>query len=243
MTKNRLFTPFAVAMIAIIVVCTVAEFIFSDDHTLTLVRCLAIAGAILGVTNCVLSSDGSIWNYLAGVPAVVFQGIVSLHEGNIGIGCMALAFLAPMQIIGYFMWKRNGASLSSDADEATVKARRLNWWMRVLVAVVIAVCSYALGLVLRHFGANSPWLDAAAVVMQIVAQILMTFVFMEQWAIWIVVNAVYMSLWAHTLWIHIGEQKPLSNDVVMIAMWVCYFVISIHGFRVWHHLSKSSDSQ
>lgn len=233
MAKNRLFTPFAIVMIAIIVACTVAEFVVSDDHSLSLMRCVGMAAAILGVTNCVLSSDGSIWNYIAGVPAVLCQGLVSLNEGNIGIGWMAIAFLIPMQIIGFFMWTRRGASLSSDSDEAQVEGRRLTWLQRSLLILLIAASSYGLGLVLRHFGALSPWLDAAAVVMQVIAQILMTFAFMEQWAIWIVVNATYLGLWCHTLML-----QPSSNAVVMIAMWACYFIISIHGFRVWHNISK-----
>lgn len=231
--RNSVFSGFALVMIALIVLCTAAELIVTNEWPLTLIRVVGIAAAVFGVTNCVLSSDGSIWNYFFGVPAVLFQGMVALHEGNIGIGWMDLLFLVPMQVIGFFMWMRHGASVSADGEQAQVQGRRLSGRQRVLVSVLIVLLSAGLGVILRHFGATSPWLDAAAVVMQIVAQLLMTLVFMEQWAVWIVVNATYLCLWTHTAII-----EPSSNAFVMIAMWACYFVISIHGLRTWRRISK-----
>lgn len=220
-------------MLCIIVSCNIIELFVTGGWPLSTIRIVAFAAAVLGVANVVLSSDGSIWNYVFGLPTVICQGVVALYEGNIGIGWMNLAYLVPMQIIGFFMWTRHGASMSSDAQQAQVQGRRLSWPQRVLGAVAIAVASVITGMVLKHFGAISPWLDASAVVMQIVAQLLMTFVFMEQWAIWIVVNAVYCCLWTHTMFIH-----PSSNAAIMIAMWLCYFIVSIHGFRVWQKISK-----
>lgn len=231
--KTKIFTPFAIVMISLIVACTAAELVISDQWPLTLIRITGIIAAVLGVTNCALSSDGNIWNYIFGVPAVVCQGIVSLSEGNIGIGWMALLFLVPMQIIGFVMWMRHGASLSSDGEQSQVRGRRLNVWQRVAVILLIAAATSVLALVLRHYGTNSPWLDAAAVVMQVVAQFLMTFAFMEQWVVWIIVNATYLCLWIHTAMIDAS-----SNAFVMIAMWACYFIISVHGLRVWLKISR-----
>lgn len=231
--KTSVFSPFAIVMIVLIVACSAAELVVSNQWPLSLIRIVGIAAAVCGVTNCVLSSDGSIWNYFFGLPAVLFQGIVALSEGNIGIGWMDLLFLVPMQVIGFFMWMRHGASVSSDGEQAQVKGRRLDNFQRFDVCVLLIVLILGLSTALFHFGATSPWFDAAAVVMQIVAQILMTLVFMEQWAVWIVVNATYLCLWTHT-----AILEPGSNAFVMIAMWACYFVISIHGLRVWHRLSK-----
>lgn len=231
--KNSILSPFAITMLCIIVSCNVVELFVAGEWPLSIIRIVAFAAAVLGVANVVLSSDGSIWNYIFGLPTVICQGVVALYEGNIGVGWMDLAYLVPMQVIGFFMWTRNGASMSADAQEAQVKGRRLNWTMRTLGVIAIAIASVLTGMALKHFGATSPWLDGAAVVMQIVAQLLMTFAFMEQWAIWIVVNTVYLGLWTHTMIIH-----PSSNAAIMIAMWFCYFIVSIHGFRVWHRISK-----
>lgn len=239
MSKNKVLSPFAIIMIAVIVAFTILDAIFNNEGPFTSIKVVAIVAAVCGVVNCVLSSNASIWNYFFGLPAVLCQGIVALHDGNIGVGWMDLAFLVPMQFIGFFMWMRHGASVSADADESMVQGRRLSWPQRILVLICTAICTAGLAMVLKHFGANSPILDGGAVVMQIVAQILMTFVFMEQWAVWIVVNTVYLGLWSHTYILSLSNPEINGgNALLMIAMWLCYLVIAIHGFRVWSNISK-----
>lgn len=230
--KTRTLSVTSVAMIVCILLCTAADAIFNNNGAFTAMKLFAMIAAVCGVVNCALSSDGSIWNWLFGLPAVVFQGIVALHDGNIGVGYMDLFFLVPMQVIGFAIWARRGASLSKDADVSQVKGRTLSWPMRILLVIVVGIALACLSPILSHFHSNSPWFDAAAVVMQIVAQILMSLAFMEQWVVWIIVNATYVMLWVSTL-VHGGE-----NAMLMIAMWLCYFVMSVHGLRVWMKISK-----
>lgn len=232
MEKNKVISPFAAIMISIMVVITVIDAVMNADGAMSAIKITAMFAAICGVVNCSLSSDGSIWNWLFGLPAVACQGIVALHDGNVGVGWMDLAFLVPMQIIGLVVWMKRGASLSSDGDDAQVNGRRLKWWQAMFICLAIAAALTCLSPLLRSMNSNAPWLDAAAVVMQIVAQILMTLAYMEQWLIWIVVNTVYLVLWIVT-YINGGD-----NAVLMIAMWACYLVISIHGFRIWCKISK-----
>lgn len=240
MTKNKLLSPFAIVMIAGIVACTLVEFFLNyDGGPVSVISIVTMCAAIFGVVNCVMSSDGSIWNFIFGLPAVVLQGVVSLNEGNYGIGWMALAFLTPMQIVGFFMWMRHGAELSSDGQQAQVQGRRLSWAQRLVVAMVVAAGTAGLSILLRHVGSNSPVLDAGAVVMQVVAQILMTFAFMEQWVLWMIVNSVYLGLWTHTYVLSFSNPEISgSNALLMIFMWVFYLIISIHGFRVWMKISE-----
>lgn len=239
MKKNKLFDTFALVMIGGIVLITLLDALLINRGPITVIKAVTIVAAILGVTNCVLSSNASIWNYLFGLPAVVFQGIVALNEGNYGIGTMDLVILVPMQVVGFFVWTRRGAALSSDTQQAQVQARRLTWQQGVLVGLIAVVCTFGLGLVLRHYGANSPWLDGGAVVLQIIAQILMTLAFMEQWVIWILVNSVYIGIWVHTYILSFTNPDISANNAaLMIAMWVFYLIIAIHGLRVWMNISR-----
>lgn len=239
MKKNKLFDTFALIMIGGIILITILDALFIHEGPITLIKAVTIVAAILGVTNCVLSSNASIWNFVFGPPAVICQGIVALHEGNYGIGTMDLVILVPMQIVGFFVWMRRGAALSADSEQAQVKARRLNLMQGILVAVTTVTCTLGLGLLLDHYGANSPWLDGGAVVLQIIAQILMTLAFMEQWVIWIIVNSVYVGIWVHTYVLSFSNPEISgSNAILMIAMWVFYLIISIHGLRVWMKISR-----
>lgn len=232
MEKNRIFNPFGICMTVGIVLCSIVEAVLAYDGSFGAMQAMAMAAAILGVMNCVLCSDASIWNYLFGIPAVIFQGIVALNAGNIGVGWMDIALLVPMQVAGFFLWVRRGANLSAQADEAQVKVRRLTPYQRIALLFGIGVCLMCLSPVLKHFNATAPWIDAAAVVLQLVAQVLMILAFMEQWVLWIVVNGTYLLLWV----VSALQDKP--GSVLMIVMWSFYLIISIHGLRVWYRISK-----
>lgn len=232
MKKTKMFSPFAICMIVGVIVCILADAIFYHPAEFTWMEILAIAAAILGVFNVVLSSDGNIWNYIFGVATVTSYGIVAFNADNYGDGVMNLACLLPMQFLGFFMWKNRGADLSKDARDAQVEGQRLSWKGRALVFCVGAVAVAGLAMVLTIVQSTAPWLDATKTVLNITAQVLMTFAFMEQWVLWIIVNIVSVTLWI----VSAMEGKPGSE--IMIIMWVFYLIISIHGFRVWLKISK-----
>ena len=52
-SKPRNFTPFAIVMISLIVACTAAELVISNQWPLTQIRIKGMAAAVMGVTNCV----------------------------------------------------------------------------------------------------------------------------------------------------------------------------------------------
>ena len=206
---------------------------FRGGSTLSWIKAVTMAAAIFGVINCAMSASGSIWNYFLGVPAVILQGIVALHDGNYGIGIMEFVYLVPMQIAGFVIWMRRGAKLSSDTQEAQVQGRTLSWKARFLVLGGIVLALACLAPLLKLINANAPWLDAAAVIMQVVAQVLMTLAYMEQWIIWMVLNLTYIVLWSVTWY-----QTSSENAILMIAMWFFYFILSINGYIVWKRISK-----
>ena len=220
---------------------------------------LGSAAGIAGVFCVVLVAKGSIWNYLFGLVNVSLYAWISYKASLYGDACLNAFYYFPMQFIGWWQWRRRaqisplaslgredraeasvGRDEQGDAVETpvrdergrnTVRARRMDWTWRIVLALGCAAAVVACGFALRHFGDPQPFKDSATTVLSIVAQALMALAFMEQWALWIITNVLSVIMWS--ILAFIGE--PHSG--LMVIMWSFYLLNSINGLRVWLKLS------
>ena len=72
-------------------------------------------------------------------------------------------------------------------------------------------------------------LDAVVMTLNIAGQILLSFAFMEQWYIWILVNISSITLWSVALAGGLGS----GNAVVMLVKYIFYLLNSLNGLRIW----------
>ncbi|EUJ37880.1 hypothetical protein BTHER_03254 [Brochothrix thermosphacta DSM 20171 = FSL F6-1036] len=73
-------------------------------------------------------------------------------------------------------------------------------------------------MMLDYFGSNQPYLDSITTAISVVAQILMTLRYKEQWLLWIVVNILSIILWI------------IAGNPSMVAMWVAFLFNSSYGY-------------
>ena len=194
----------------------------------------SIAG-IAGVLCVVLVAKGNIWNYLFGIVNVSMYAYISYKASLYGDAALNALYYVPMQFIGWWQWRKRGASVSeAEAGGAgvQVKARRFTWHQRAVLALGCAAGVIAVGYVLKHFGDPQPFKDSATTVLSIVAQALMALAFMEQWALWIITNVISVVMWC------ICVVRGEAHAAVMVIMWVFYLLNSLNGFRVWLKLSR-----
>ena len=220
---------------------------------------LGSAAGIAGVFCVVLVAKGSIWNYLFGLVNVSLYAWISYKASLYGDACLNAFYYLPMQFIGWWQWRRRaeisplaslgredraeasvGRAEQGDAVETpvrdergrnTVRARRMDWTWRIVLALGCAAAVVACGFALRHFGDPQPFKDSATTVLSIVAQALMALAFMEQWALWIITNVLSVIMWS----ILAFRGEPHSG--LMVIMWSFYLLNSINGLRVWLKLS------
>ena len=194
----------------------------------------SVAG-IAGVLCVVLVAKGNIWNYLFGIINVSMYAYISYKAALYGDAALNALYYVPMQFIGWWQWRKRGASMSqADADGRSmqVKARRFTWNQRILLALGCAVGVIAVGYVLKHFGDPQPFKDSATTVLSIVAQALMALAFMEQWVLWIITNVISVIMWC------ICVARGEAHAAVMVIMWAFYLLNSLNGLRVWLKLSQ-----
>lgn len=194
----------------------------------------SVAG-IAGVLCVVLVAKGSIWNYLFGLVNVSMYAYISYTASLYGDAAMNALYYLPMQFIGWWQWRKRGATISEqEAAEGScqVKARRCSWKQRTLLAISCTAAIVVGGFVLEYFGDPQPFKDSTTTVLSIVAQALMALAFMEQWILWIITNVVSVAMWV------VCVIRGEAHAAVMVIMWSFYLLNSINGLRVWHKLSR-----
>ena len=228
--KNKVLNFYDCFLIAGVIVTNVVYSVLTG--TLDIPGSIA---SITGVLCVVLVAKGNIWNYAFGVVNVSLYAYISYNAALYGDACLNALYYLPMQFIGWWQWRKRGASISEKEgtdDGVQVKARRLDWQQRVLLAFGCFAAVAAVGFLLKHLGDPQPFKDSTTTVLSIVAQALMALAFMEQWALWIISNVISVILWS--VFVIRGEE----HAGVMVIMWVFYLLNSINGFRVWLRLSR-----
>ena len=194
----------------------------------------SVAG-IAGVLCVVLVAKGSIWNYVFGLVNVSIYAYISYKAAIYGDAALNALYYVPMQFIGWWQWRKRGASVSESeagAQSVQVKARRFSWKQRALLFIGCAVAVIGGAYILDYFGDPQPLKDSTTTVLSIVAQALMALAFMEQWILWIITNIVSVIMWV------VCMARGEAHAAVMVIMWVFYLLNSLNGLRVWIKLSR-----
>ena len=244
---NLAFNIFLVTgMLVALVITTI--FKLQQPGVKTFMLILASFGAMMGIVNTVLSANGHILTFVFGLLDVLVATIVYLDNGIMGNFALHAFYFLPMQFIGFWQWQKRGAKLKGkEGEDSRVNARRLTgkeWaWLAAGVVVGIAVLYLILHPVdVSKFRAgkissvDNPkiLLDAVVMTLNIAGQVLLSFAFMEQWYIWILVNISSISLWAVAL----ASGTGSGNAAVMLIKYIFYLLNSLNGLRIWLNLSR-----
>ena len=228
--KNKVLTGYDWFLIVGVIITNIIYSVLTGTMDV-----LGSVAGITGVLCVVLVAKGSIWNYAFGLVNVSLYAWISYKAALYGDAGLNALYYLPMQFIGWWQWRKRGAAISeseSAGEGVQVKARRLDWSQRVLLALGCFAAVTAVGFLLKYLGDPQPFKDSATTVLSIVAQALMAWAFMEQWALWIITNVISVVMWS------VCVLRGEAHAGVMVIMWVFYLLNSINGFRVWLKLSK-----
>ena len=126
-------------------------------------------------------------------------------------------FFAVIALWGWWQWLRGVQS-----DGAALSVRRLDSQGLLRLVLACAVLWPATGLFLRHFtDTDVPWWDAFPTALSVVGQFLLGRKFIENWAVWVLVNGVSVALFAYKgLWLTAG-------------LYLVFIGLSVVGWRAW----------
>ena len=126
-------------------------------------------------------------------------------------------FFAVIALWGWWQWLRG-----MQPDGAALSVRRLDSQGLLRLVLACAVLWPATGLFLRHFtDTDVPWWDAFPTALSVVGQFLLGRKFIENWAVWVLVNGVSVALFAYKgLWLTAG-------------LYLVFIGLSVVGWRAW----------
>lgn len=174
-----------------------------------------VAGALTGGLGVWLTVRRSVWCWPVGMVNVALYAFVFVHAKLYSDAGLQLVYLA-MSAYGWWAWLRGGTGGRELPVARTPRA--------LLGGLLVAGALGTLGLgtlLARHTDAALPFFDAGTTSFSLAAQLLMTRKWIENWALWIAVDVVYVYMYV---------VKDLYATAILYAV---FLGLAVAGFRAW----------
>ncbi len=182
---------------------------------------LGITAAVTGMMYTILAGKGKILCFVFGLVNTPLYAYISYANGYYGDFTLNVYYFV-MMFPGLVFWGRNQAK---SAEEGIVRTR-LSAKARFELTACCAAAIIALWLVLRLVGGNRPLCDAVTNVLSIAAMLLTVRRAIEEWIMWIIVDAVEVFMWAKA-WFAGG------GAVSVLLMWLLFLANGIYLLSLW----------
>lgn len=173
---------------------------------------MGVVSATAGIAYVVISGKGRPIAYAFGAVNAIAYSCIAARAAYYGEVALNVLCYLPLMLVGFIAWRRN-----MNASTGEVLKRALAACGRLACALVICLATASLGWVLWQMGDPLPLADALTTVMSVAAMVLSVGRYAEQWALWIVVDAVSVGMWAYAFSFGAGS-------VATLLMWVVYLV-------------------
>lgn len=241
---------FLTVIIATTVIFSLQGTDYSKWSSILLNWVISPVSAITGILCVVLVARGSIWNYFWGLINCISYGYLAYRTGYYGDMVLNWFYFLPFQFIGFVWWRKN----LQPGSKTYVKMKRLSFKQAIaltaggiVATVIFGLCLFSLDnwfitAMKRNVSIYNyidgtfhiPYLgaifDASTEVLQIIAQILMTLAFAEQWILWILTNVITIIMWVTVI---IADKTSVPWALPTLVMWIAYLVNSVYGYVNW----------
>ncbi|HZK04148.1 MAG TPA: nicotinamide riboside transporter PnuC [Bacteroidaceae bacterium] len=190
---------------------------------------LSFTGGLFGILCVVFGAKGNILNFAFGLIGSAISGYIALKTGLYAYAALFFIYNIPMQFFGFSQWRKRVLK----NQISTIKTRWMSWPQRFFLFVISAASIIGLGFLLKQTDDAQPFMDATVTTVMVVAQFVLTFAFIEQWFMWIIVNVTTISIWA------IATAHGEQYAAIMMVQSFFYLLNSLYGVFQWSKLAKS----
>lgn len=160
---------------------------------------LELVATLLLMVNVYLLGQQKLSNYAFGFVGVVLFGFLFREFKLYSDMLLQWAFYAPLQIVGFILWKY-GRTLGASDPQNELNSMQVvtlpgKWWPVLIIAITgttLALGSY----MANNTDASFPYADALTTTMSIAASILMLKKIIENWLLWIVMDLIAIPVYA-----------------------------------------------
>jgi len=202
-----------------------SEFIITIQEYVTQ-NIIEILGTIIGIIYLIQEIRQSQWMWISSIIMPIISLFVYFNAGlyadfGINIYYVIVAFY------GFYAWKWGNKS-SNECIELKVSRTTLKLWP--LLGVATAIILIVIYLILINFtNSKVPFADSFTTALSIIAMVMLARKWIEQWWVWIVVDAVSSGLYIY---------KGIYGYATLYAI---YSIIAIYGYYQWKQSMRMSD--
>ena len=182
---------------------------------------LELVASLFGAVSVWLSARQHIWSWPTAIVNVLLSAVVYYRTRLYSDAGLQIVYFV-LSVYGWYEWLYGGAD-RTELPVSRTPRRRVP-----LLVVLGALAALALGLftttqtdVLQHNPRWVPWVDATLTATSLVAQWMMTRKLVENWALWIAVDVVYVPMLAY---------KGLYAFAVLYAV---FLGLAVRGHLDW----------
>lgn len=176
---------------------------------------LEVAAVAFGIVSVYLSVRQNIWSWPTAIVNVLLY-VVVFREAKLyaDMGLQVVYFA--LSLYGWYEWLHGGA------DRTALKVSRATprLWLTV-TAIGIAVVAVLGNLLAHQTDAALPFVDSATTGTSLIAQWMMTRKILENWAVWMAVDVVYVGMFV------------FKKLYLTAGLYAVFFVLAALGFAEW----------
>lgn len=177
---------------------------------------LELIAALLGVVSVWMVVRRQIWAFPIGIVMVILYAFI-FYQAKFYADMALQGVYVVMQAQGWYVWAH-----SARADDDRIQVRRLNATQWLLTAALIIAGTLAAGYFLQqHTDASLPYIDAFTTAVSLLAQWWMNTKYLENWLLWIAVDAVYLF------------QYSYKELYLTTGLYAVFLVLAVMGYREW----------
>jgi nicotinamide mononucleotide transporter len=181
---------------------------------------LQIIGLILGLLYLWLEYKANIWLWLIGIIMPIVHGILYLTSGLYADAAMNVYYVVA-GLYGWFMWSRK----PNGSDAAVIKIGHTPLKKIVSLVLAYAIAHVLIYYVLVNFTDSTvPFCDSLTTALSIVALWMLSRKYIEQWLVWLVVDAITVGLYLY-------KEIPITA-----GLYTLYTCMALAGYFRWRRM-------
>ena len=181
-----------------------------------------VFGFITGGVSVWLYVKENIWAWPVGLANSALFAVLFLQARLYADMALQGVYIV-LGVLGWYLWLRGGER------KAGVAIARIDRWTAAVLPLLGVGATYGLTLFLRSVGDAAPSLDALTTVLSLIAQYLLTRKLIENWAVWIAADLIYIGLYA-------SRGLYLTGLLYLVFLCMC-----VAGLRAWRRALVAGD--
>lgn len=186
---------------------------------------LQMVGVALGLLYLYLEYKANIWLWVVGIIMPIVHGTLYFRSG-LYADCAMQVYYILAGVYGLAVWRKKSSSKNQDHHSADISITPARIWPAI-VALYVTLHAVIYILLIKCTDSTVPFWDAMTTALCIIAYWMLSRKFIEQWFVWLAVDAI-------TVGLYIYKDIPLTA-----GLYALYCILAIAGYIRWRKMMRT----